>query len=473
MTTPWSLIEMQAKVTPTALALVTPDSVMRFAELRAAVLGVASRLARLPLKPGDTIGIAMAGPDDQLLFALGAMRQGIVTAPVMSPQAFASLERPALVLTDGSRVKPDGVYTLEVDASWYAIGEMSAPDEARPAADAPCRVYLSSGSTGRPKATMQSFGGLSAQVENTGATLSAVGGSRRLLTLMQPSSPWGLRTALVALIRGGAIYYSHDVDSAVRFALVNACDYLVCSVQQLRGIVDLQRRNFIALPALRAVGTAGSIIPLGLVQETQALLARNVLLIYGSSEAGLTAFELANMQPWQDGATGYITPWTQVRIVDEDGNEVQPGDEGEVLVRSTGQVPGLGEAAPDGGLPWFRPGDRGSVSPDGRLTIIGRIGSVFNIGGVKIAADRIEEVLLSHPAVKDAGAIAVRGEDGVDVIEAAVVLSAAATPEDIIAHMRQRMPSAAPRRIVVVKAIPRGGDANKVQREDLKRMMTN
>ena len=113
------------------------------------------------------------------------------------------------------------------------------------------------------------------------------------------------------------------------------------------------------------------------------------------------------------------------------------------------------------------------MDANGRLTIVGRVGSVFNLGGVKIAADRIEEILLSHPAVKDAGAIAVRGEDGVDVIEAAVALSAAAAPEDIIAHMRRKMPSAAPRRVVIVKAIPRGGDANKVQREDLKRMMMN
>ena len=95
------------------------------------------------------------------------------------------------------------------------------------------------------------------------------------------------------------------------------------------------------------------------------------------------------------------------------------------------------------------------------------------LGRVEIAADRIEEMLLAHPAVKDAGAIAVRGEDGVDVVEAAVVLSAPATPDDIIAHIQKRMPSAAPRRVVIVPAIPRGGDANKVQREDLKRMMMN
>ena len=473
MTTPWSLIEMQAKVTPTALALVTPDSVMRFAELRAAVLGVASRLSRLPLKTGDTIGIAMQGPDDQLLFALGAMRQGIVTAPVTSRESFASLERPALVLTDGSKVRPDGTYALQVDAGWYQIGARSVPDEVKPDPDAPCRVFISSGSSGQPKASMQSFGGLTTQVENIGATLSAIGGSRRLLTLMLPSSPWGLRTALVALTRGTAVYYSHDVDTAVRFALVNGCDYLVCSVQQLRSIVELQRRNFMALPELRAVGTAGSTIPLGLVQDTQSLLAPSVLLIYGSSEAGLTAFELANFQPWQDGATGYITPWTQVRIVDETGDEVRPGEEGELLVRAAGQVPGLGEAADDGGLPWIRPGDRGSVSPEGRLTIVGRVGSIFNLGGVKVSADRIEELLLAHPAVKDAGAIAVRGEDGVDVVEAAVVLSAPTTPDDIIAHIQKRMPSAAPRRVVIVPAIPRGGDANKVQREDLKRMMMN
>jgi fatty-acyl-CoA synthase len=473
MSTPWSLIEMQAKVTPTALALVTPDSVMRFAELRAAVLGVASRLSRLPLKPGDTIGIAMAGPDDQLLFALGAMRQGLVTAPVTSREGFASLERPALVLTDGSAMKPDGVYVLAADASWYRAAAADIPAEVPMTRESPCRIYISSGSTGRPKAIVQDVGGLLDRILYSAMTIDSATGGQRLLSMMFPVSAWGLRSALSALCAGCAVYYCRSAEEAPRFALTNGCDMLLCSVQQLRAIVDAQKRQPFALPQMQCIIIAGSFMPEGLVRSAQALLAPRVMMIYGSSETGINTYGIAHMHPWEDGATGFLTPWSEIRIVDEDGRDQPPGEEGEIYVRAAGQVPSLGEPASDGGRRWIRPGDRGRMDANGRLTIVGRVGSVFNLGGIKIAADRIEEMLLSHPAVKDAGAIAVRGEDGVDVVEVAVVLSAPATPDEIIAHMRQRMPTAAPRRVLVVKAIPRGGDANKVQREDLKRLMMN
>lgn len=471
--TPWSLIEMQAKVAPAALALVTPDGAMRFSELRQAVLGVASQLMRLPLRRGDTIGIAMQGPDDQLLFALGAMRQGFVTAPILTRDGYESMERPALVLTDGSAVKPDGVYALGVDAGWYRVAPADVVPEVTMADTDICRIYISSGSTGRPKAIRQDVRGLMDRILYSTMTLDSTTGGKALLSMMFPASAWGLRSALNALCAGYPVYYCRSAEEAPRFALTNGCDMLLCSVQQLRAIVDAQKQRHIALPEMRSIIIAGSFMPQPLVLAAEALIAPQVMMIYGSSETGINTYGIANMHPWEDGATGFLTPWSELRIVGEDGRDLPVGEEGEIYIRALGQVPDYGEPATDGGRRWIRPGDRGRFGPDGRLVIVGRVGAVFNLGGIKIAAERVEEIILSHPAVRDAGAIAVRGEDGIDVVEAAVVLGGQASAEDIIAHVRQHLPSAAPRRIHFVPAIPRGGDANKVQREDLKRMLLN
>lgn len=105
-----------------------------------------------------------------------------------------------------------------------------------------------------------------------------------------------------------------------------------------------------------------------------------------------------------------LSPADEVRVVDEDGNDVAPGEEGELLVRGPYTIRGYYRApehnarafTPDG---FYRSGDLVRRLPSGHLMVSGRIKDVINRGGENISCDELEEHLLAHPAVRHAAAV--------------------------------------------------------------------
>lgn len=125
-----------------------------------------------------------------------------------------------------------------------------------------------------------------------------------------------------------------------------------------------------------------------------------------------------------------MSPHDEMRVVDEDGNEVAPGEEGELLVRGPYTLNGYyrAEAAnaqsfsPDG---FYRTGDRVRIFADGPLAghveVTGRIKDVIHRGGETVSAPDLEEHLLAHPAVYAAAAVPLPDQYLSEKICAAVV----------------------------------------------------
>src|SRR5262249_12218937 len=113
---------------------------------------------------------------------------------------------------------------------------------------------------------------------------------------------------------------------------------------------------------------------------------------------------------------------------------------------------------------WFRTGDRGVMDAEGYVTLVGRIKELINRGGEKISPLEVDAVLLAHPAVAEAATFgapdAKSGEEG----HAAVVLKAAATADELLAHCRDRLADfKVPKVLHVVAELPKG-PTGKVQR---------
>lgn len=105
-----------------------------------------------------------------------------------------------------------------------------------------------------------------------------------------------------------------------------------------------------------------------------------------------------------------LSPADEVRVVDENGNDVAPGEEGELLTRGPYTIRGYYRApehnarafTPDG---FYRSGDLVRRLPSGHLVVSGRIKDVINRGGENISCDELEEHLLAHPAVRHAATV--------------------------------------------------------------------
>jgi acyl-CoA synthetase (AMP-forming)/AMP-acid ligase II len=168
----------------------------------------------------------------------------------------------------------------------------------------------------------------------------------------------------------------------------------------------------------------------------------------------------------QPGSVG-VPAGAEVRIVSKAGQDVPPGQVGEVAVRGPGLTPGyLGdpqanaESFFDG---WFRTGDRGRLK-DGYLRLEGRIKELIIRGGENISPGEVEDALKAHPAVADAVCFGIDDDKYGQVVGAAVVLQGEADRTQLREHCRASLADfKVPKVIHVVSEIPRT-PTGKIQR---------
>ena len=177
----------------------------------------------------------------------------------------------------------------------------------------------------------------------------------------------------------------------------------------------------------------------------------------------------------EPSAVGYALPNMQVEIVDETGAEVRAGQEGLVRGRSSyiakifaANHPEKATAAKDA---WWYSGDLGRLTDDGILCIAGRADDLLNMGGVKVAAESLDEVARRYPGIKDAGVCGVLGQSGMDEAWFGIVSEGIIDLRDFKKWIEERQNE--PIRvgdILVVDHIPRS-ELGKLQRHELKAIL--
>ncbi|MEE2662500.1 MAG: AMP-binding protein [Myxococcota bacterium] len=174
-------------------------------------------------------------------------------------------------------------------------------------------------------------------------------------------------------------------------------------------LLDLAEAGDPRLANINEVVSGGAGVPPALV-ERASVVGWSMWRSYGSSEhptvsAG-SRFGPLRPRAWTDGA---ICRGTEVRIVDDDGRDVEAGAEGEIWVIGPEQFVGYSdparnaEAFAPGG--WFRTGDVGVLDADGNLTITDRLKDIIIRGGENLSSLEIEDLLQRHPAVAEAAAV--------------------------------------------------------------------
>src|SRR5262249_23226366 len=145
------------------------------------------------------------------------------------------------------------------------------------------------------------------------------------------------------------------------------------------------------------------------------------------------------------GSIGTPIRGVEMRVVDGDGKDVEPGAVGEIAIRGDNLMKGYwrrpeatAEAIPDG---WFRTGDLGRVDEDGYFSIVDRKKELIIRGGYNVYPREIEEVLYEHPAVAEAAVIGVPDTTLGEEVGAAIVLrpDRPATVDEIRAYVKDRV----------------------------------
>jgi acyl-CoA synthetase (AMP-forming)/AMP-acid ligase II len=240
-------------------------------------------------------------------------------------------------------------------------------------------------------------------------------------------------------------------------------------------LVDAKLKNpDLKLESLKAVLVGGGKVEPDSMARIRALLCRNVLSQYGSTEAGVTALAPFDLLARTPGAVGFVLPWTDLQIVDDSGEVLAAGLEGLVRYRTPQLMENLRLVGP-GNIPgvqdgWFYPGDIGYVNVEGVLCLTGRSSDVINRGGVKVSGTRIEEILSALPGVKEVAACGVAGEH-FEEIWIAIVPDGSIDVEDISRYLREHKDiGVAADQVFLLDAFPRG-ELGKIQKPRLKELL--
>lgn len=171
-------------------------------------------------------------------------------------------------------------------------------------------------------------------------------------------------------------------------------------------------------------------------------------------------------------AVGVPGPDTVVRIVDDAGRDLPFGEQGEIAVRGPQVVPGYwrrpdatAETLPDGEL---RTGDIGFMDRDGWLYVVDRKKDMINAAGFKVWPREVEDVLYTHPAVREAAVVGVPDPYRGETVKAYVSLrpGACPAPEELAAYCKERLAAYKyPRVVEVLPELPKTASGKILRRE--------
>jgi acyl-CoA synthetase (AMP-forming)/AMP-acid ligase II len=380
---------------------------------------------------------------------------------------------PALrtVITVGEGSGVDGAVPF-ADLAGRLGRPFAAPELAR---DARAMLVYTSGTTADPKGVQHSHRSLLAEVFSP-----TVARRVRQLALFPAGHVAGLLGLVRVLVHGCPTVVQEAWDPARAAELVDehALTYGVGAPVMLAGLLDEQARGTATLATLREFMTGAANVPPALIQRAEAA-GLPAYRCYGSSEHPTISTGVVD-DPLVKRATtdGRIITGNEIRLVDDAGNDVPDGAEGEIASRGGELFLGYTDSAldRDAFLPgrWFRTGDVGRLDGDGYLTVTDRKKDIIIRGGENISSKEVEDVLAEHPAVAEAAAIGLPDERLGERVCAVVVLAAGRTLD--LDEVREHFASSGlakqktPERVEVVTELPRT-PAGKVQKFRLREQM--
>jgi acetyl-CoA synthetase len=233
---------------------------------------------------------------------------------------------------------------------------------------------------------------------------------------------------------------------------------------------------------LRSIMSAGESVGVTVIEWAREQLGVTINEMFGQTEINYVVGNCQAAWPVKPGSIGRPYPGHRVAVIDGQGNELPPGELGEVAIHRQGDPVFFleywknPEATRDKFLgDWGCTGDQAKRDEDGYLWYQGRSDDVIKSAGYRIGPAEIESCLVKHPAVANAAVIGKPDEARGAIVKAFVVLQAGNLPsdalkEEIQKHVRGRLaPYEYPREIEFIAALPMT-TTGKVQRKELRKL---
>jgi acyl-coenzyme A synthetase/AMP-(fatty) acid ligase len=478
-----------------------------FADIAAASRRLCNVLTRAGVRRGDMIIVVLPRVPEWWVALTAALRMGAIFSPGTTQLSAKDLEyrintsaAVCVIADEANAVKIDGIAarcpTLKTrilvgagrfDWLAYADAVAAAPSEfetADTAATEEALCYFTSGTTGFPKMCIHAHS-YALGHQTTG---------RYWLDLRENDLHWNISDTGWAKAAwssyfgpwhcGAALFVHHTAGFNAQRTLELLQQYPVttmCGAPTIYRMLVLEDLSGYRFGALRhCVGAGEPLNPevIGIWKKATGLTIRDG---YGQTETVILCGSFPCIEP-RFGSMGKPAPGIALAVIDEQGNKLPPGAEGDIAVRVKPERPqGLfleyrGEAERTAAAfrgDWYLTGDRATRDADGYFWFVGRADDVILSAGYRIGPFEVESALIEHPAVAESAVVSSPDETRGEVVKAFVVLAPGHEPAETLKKELQEhvknvtAPYKYPRKIDFVTELPKTV-SGKIRRVELR-----
>ena len=428
---------------------------MTFRELHSRVEGIAATLTSHGFGVGDRLALLLPNGADYIELMYACSMLGVIAVPLNTRLSSKEIDR---VLEDANPrgiVRHSSLAVPEVQLNWQqVIDEQPLLISHGPVfkvfydPEAVLGLIYTSGTTGQPKGVTVTHVNVLADIHNFNYWMRYTESGTYLhaapifhiadFPSMFAAPAFGARQITIPKFSAQTFCETVEQEHVTHTVLVPTM------INLLTQLPDARKYD---LSSLQVLAYGGSPMAPELVHRTRALLPKVKLTqVYGLSETGfLTGLQDEEHTEGKLTSCGRPCPGVELHVTDASGNQVEPGQTGELIARGANVMRGYwnrpeetAEAFRDG---FFRTGDIGHQDTAGYFYILDRLKDMIVTGGENVYSGEVEAVIYGHPAVREVAVFGVPDPQWGELVMACVVLKPGATltADDLIAFCRRSL----------------------------------
>jgi long-chain acyl-CoA synthetase len=471
-------------------ALRMGDAVLTYDEFADSAGRVAAALAARGVIPGDRVGLVLPNVPSFPVVHYGALMAGAAVVP-MSPllkareiDYYLRDSGARLVVAADTSARPAveaaeavGIPAVAVDAvrPESLMADRALTEPVPRAEDDDAVILYTSGTTGPPKGAELTHANLSGNARTTADTLLEATPDDVIMGCLPLFHVFGLTCGLnAAVLTASALTLLPRFDGAAALAVIARDRVTVFEgvPTMFSAMLHAPGAAGVDVSTLRLCMSGGAAMPVEVLRSFEETFGCAVLEGYGLSETSpVVSFNHPHAER-RIGSIGTPIRGVQMRLVDDGGNDVPPGEVGEIAVLGPNVMKGYwrkpeetATAIPDG---WFRTGDLARKDDQGYYAIVDRKKEMIIRGGYNVYPREIEEALYEHPAVAEVASIGIPHPELGEEVGAAVVLKpgATASPDELREWAKARVAAYKyPRHVWLADSLPKGATGKILRRE--------
>jgi len=477
---------------PDAIACKLDDAAFDYKLLDNASARVAAMLTSMGVGPGDRVGIMLPNVPYFPAVYYGVLRAGAVVVPM---NVLLKAREVAYYLSDSGAealfawhgfmeaaeqgaAEADGdvevipVTPGEIEGAIFAHSPLTEVAEVD--GDDTAVILYTSGTTGKPKGAELTHRNLGQNVE-AAVSLFELGVQDMIFAGLPLFHSFGQTCTMNAAVRSGAaitLLPRFDPAKALEILERDRCTVFEGVPTMYGALLYHPDRDSVDVSSLRVCASGGASMPVEVMRGFEEAFGCKVLEGYGLSETSPVASFNHPDRERKPGSIGTPIAGTEMKVVDDDGDEVAMGEIGEIVIKGHNVMKGYwrkpeatAESIKDG---WFATGDMAKVDEDGYFYIVDRKKDLIIRGGYNVYPRDVEEVLYEHPAVREAAVVGIPDDDLGEEVGAAIALKPGESvdEETLRAFVKEQVAAYKyPRKIWFVDELPKGPTGKILKRE--------